>query len=68
MLGYSLEELNNKPISLIVDDAELRKYYTENSNELLLNKNNENIPVLFTSSIIKDDWDEPLEVFIYSRI
>jgi diguanylate cyclase (GGDEF)-like protein/PAS domain S-box-containing protein len=60
LLGYSLEELNNKPISLIVDDAELRKYYTENSNELLLNKkNNENIPVLFTSSIIKDDWDEP---------
>ena len=55
-----MEELNNKPISLIVDDAELRKYYTENSNELLLNKkNNENIPVLFTSSIIKDDWDEP---------
>lgn len=70
LLGYSLDELIDQPISTILNEPGIRKHNIECSNEMLLKKkNNENLPVLFTSSIFKDEWGEPFgSVFIFQDL
>ncbi len=61
ILGYTENELRDKPIDIILsEESTLQVVDTCNANELLLKtKDNVKLPVLFSSSTLLDEWGEP---------
>jgi len=61
LLGYTEDELKNRPIDVILrEKSALQGVDIYNPKDLILiTKNNEELPVLFSSSTLSDEWGEP---------
>ncbi|MGM0502692.1 MAG: HD domain-containing phosphohydrolase [Bacillota bacterium] len=73
ILGYQERELINQPLNLIFSDEDSKKYFTaanlkqieqnyifKSEEKYLLTKDKNEIPCLFSASILHDDWGEVL--------
>ncbi len=74
ILGYGEEELIGQPVNLIFPSGEISVFGTSQFNELFkdglarnletiyLSKNKRNIPVLFSGSVMKNEYDEVIGI------